>query len=76
VAIGILTDFHWRRRIDGDPLPAVKLPLLDGHDPIDAEEQARGHKTWMSSSRRQATEFSDKIDTNEAGYNTIHLLVV
>ena len=61
MAIGILTDFHWRRRIDGDPLPAVKLPLLDERDPIEAEElegQARGHKTWMSISRRQATEFN------------------
>ena len=25
-------DFYWRRRIDGDPLPAVKLHLLDGRD--------------------------------------------
>jgi hypothetical protein len=27
-------DFHWHRRIDGDPLPAVKLYLLDGRDPL------------------------------------------
>jgi len=41
--------------------PRHKLPLLDERDPIDAEElegQARGHKTWMSISRRQAAEFS------------------
>ena len=34
-------DFYWRRRIDGDPLPAVKLHLLDGRDPVIGEAEHR-----------------------------------